>query len=42
MHFQETTKNCKSKGRNFKMENVVNSEIKLGIPFMIPDHVYKF
>ena len=34
---------CKSKQvHNSKMEKLVMSEIKLGLPFMVPDFEYKF
>ena len=27
---------------NFRTEKVVKSKIKLGLPFMVPGHMYKF
>ena len=34
--------NCETFMPNSKEEQVVNSEIKLGLPFMVPNLVYKF
>ena len=34
--------NCETFRPNSKEEQVVNSEIKLGLPFMVPNLVYKF
>ena len=31
-----------SKGHNFRTEKVVKYKINLGLPFMVPDLVYKF
>jgi hypothetical protein len=30
------------KGHNFSMDKIVKSEIKSWLPFIVPDHVYKF